>query len=252
MEGKISKILNFNFYLLLIFVSTAVLTAGSVLLTSCGDNLYTYQMKELNEEVKSDGGKIIMRLSYAYPYIDNIKNTPEIAAINDLFETQAGDYVKDNAERYSEEAREMNAERYNYRIFEDIIYEFIVTSWVTCNKGGVYSVLQLYSEYLGGAHASNNYGAYVYDIKTGKIIPYEKFMGATREEALRKVKDVFIELIRKTPDDFFENSVDTVESLKADDLQYYIEDDKIIFFINPYEIAAFAYGPVMAELPVIK
>jgi len=106
--------------------------------------------------------------------------------------------------------------------------------------------------YYGGAHG--NYGVFsmFFDPKTGHEIPLEKLF--TDKEEFRQIAESFFRKEFKIPEQeninspgfWFEN--DTFDISK----NIVITQDKVTLFYNPYEIASYADGMLIVEIPMEK
>ncbi len=106
----------------------------------------------------------------------------------------------------------------------------------------IFSFLNSFESFYGGAHGMNGSGGYNYFTKTGKEVELSdviKDMDLLREVLSDRLKTDYPDI------DWFEN-LDTALSKYGDDGEYrfnWVLDNKgITFIFNPYEIAAYAYG----------
>jgi hypothetical protein len=146
----------------------------------------------------------------------------------DFFKTYKN-LLKDN--QYSEDLS------YTYMwetsAFTDILY----------NDDNLLSFGMDYYDFSGGAHGLSGSSYVSYDLKTGKEITEKDLFISGFEPRL---KDLLIKNIMKAKDyktkEQMQNEGFEIESIKPNG-NFYLDKKGIYYFFNPYEIAAYAFGP---------
>lgn len=230
-------------------ITAALLIILTVILTiSCSSAVSeTNDVKEVNEVVKAEDGTVVLAADYRYPQIDNPKKSQVIEKINKKFEDDANGYVDAMIADYTDEALLMYEKGYI-----DTNYEFSVQADVTYNDGEKASVLKNYYEYAGGAHPVGYMESETYDINIGKKLAAEDILtDMTRGEINEKIRELFSMKIAESPEGFYENAEEILnEQINDEYSDFYITDSKIVFYLNPYVIAPYAAGIIMAEMPL--
>lgn len=109
---------------------------------------------------------------------------------------------------------------------------------------------QIYSySYLGGAHPSTNNWYYNFDWNTGNLLKMSDVLKSGFE---KKLNELIVAAFRKErglkPNEPL-NSVLFNNTLTYTN-NFAIRQGKLVFMYNPYDIAAYAYGPTVIEIPV--
>jgi len=177
-------------------------------------------MNTKTETVTADDGMVVLTVDVTYPNILD-------------YEKKADEFIRNNIETYTAEALE---DQY-------IPYEFIMRCEVTYNENNKVSVLSEYYVYLGGVHGTTYFESETVNIKTGAKL--------TPADLIKRdfdVKQMYIDLINNNPDDFFgEESINMLNALP--EINFFVTETGLTFYVNPYDIAPYSTGVVTVEVP---
>lgn len=120
------------------------------------------------------------------------------------------------------------------------IHEFIAK--VDFNIKNVQEILSIkfnYYQYTGGAHGNPYSLCYNIDLETGTELELIDFLNR-KNIALLEIEKIIRSEVENNPDKYFQADYG-FQSL-ADDQNYYIEDDELIVYFQPYAIAPYSTG----------
>lgn len=186
-------------------------------------------------EYKDDTIEMDMRI----PLISGLKDKETEFKINKIIENRAMDFKKD-IENSAKEAKKENILTNSYQA--------ILKFKISFNKGSILSLTMCFYEYTGGAHGLGYNESLNIDLNTGEEI-YLKNLFDTKED----YKNIIDDFIR---DDMTKNSNKYYENASADfygiiqEQPYYIEDNNIVIYFNPYEIAPYSEGIKEFRIPL--
>lgn len=191
------------------------------------------------ESIKNaDETKTLLNIKYSYPVIENEEQNAAIESINEALknyaETWAVDVRKD-IEDHSllEGVEESVSEPYEYELAFDI----------TADEEGLLSLVYRCVAYTGGAHPNSWMEGMTYSFETGEKMGLAEIFNMSEETVMFSIEKFFGALIEEEPEEFYENAQELVpEAMK--NVEYYVTEDRVIFFLNPYEIAPYAAGYV--------
>ncbi len=115
----------------------------------------------------------------------------------------------------------------------------------------IISLVELDSEYTGGAHGNYGYTGYTFDALSGRLLSLSDvvsdmaaFQTAAAEETLRRLQET-------CGDELFEDYRDTVESAfrNEEELNWYLNGTGMVVIFNPYSVGPYALGAVRVTLP---
>lgn len=128
------------------------------------------------------------------------------------------------------------------------IYEMIEAARVDSR---VLSIMEMSSDYTGGAHGSYGYYGYTFDAETGGLLELTDILddaGGFQEAAA----DYMIQKLEETQGEgLFQEYEDTVRDIwtRNEGPNWYLDAAGITFLFNPYEIGPYAMGDVRVTLP---
>jgi len=83
----------------------------------------------------------------------------------------------------------------------------------------------------------------VFSFSKGEQVDVEEIFNLSEEKVMYSIHRFFENLIEEKPSLFYENAKELLpEALK--NVKYYVTEDRVIFFLNPYEIAPYAAGEI--------
>lgn len=114
----------------------------------------------------------------------------------------------------------------------------------------------LCSEYsdVGGAHPNVYAEAYVVDVTTGAAVGIERVLevyGVTKEELAAYAA---LQIQREHGEELYafddtESALREETSRFLEENQWYLKEEGLVLFANPYEIAPYVYGTITCEIP---
>lgn len=114
---------------------------------------------------------------------------------------------------------------------------------ITYNENDIISVVCADCNFTGGVHPSYTMYAMTYSLATGKLLDCSDVLEIDSAQLHRDVKAAFEEKISKNPDIYYEDAINCLDDALSE-LKWYLADDGVHFFLNPYEIAPYATGVV--------
>ncbi len=116
--------------------------------------------------------------------------------------------------------------------------------------GRLFSFCQQDYDYSGGAHGMPIWIGYTFDLNTGKRLVLRDLVVNTEEELREIVTRHFREMIEKNPDEYWgEEAVDIVYSSVSFESPFYLDQEGIVFYYDPYTLAPYAGGFKCATIP---
>ncbi len=183
----------------------------------------------------AEDGSVILTGRTAYP---EIQAEDEISlAFNDFFLGDAEEMVD------SKRLKLYDAAMLNYEAANEGHTPYMAERNfdITYNSNNILSILFADSDYLGGFHPTFEMLAVTYDMKTGKKLDCTDVIDATTSEIRKNVKAKFLELINENPEQYYSDAEACLDNVLAE-LKWYLKEDGVHFFLNPYEIAPYAAG----------
>lgn len=145
----------------------------------------------------------------------------------------------------SEDAAYRDAENTAYQYS---IYESLETARVDRR---VISIIEMSSDYTGGAHGNYGYYGYTFDAASGQLLELAdiledagRFQDAASDDIIQKLKET-------QGDGLFPEYADTVRDIwtRNEGPNWYLDAAGITFIFNPYEVGPYAMGDVRVTLP---
>lgn len=126
-------------------------------------------------------------------------------------------------------------------------FSFSLTTRAGDPPGGVGSWLFEFGSYLGGAHGMHELVSRTYDLKSGKALAFDDiFVAGARKALARRVGPI---LTRQLGDMADADWIAKGTAPKADNWDTFVLDrDGVVFWFQPYQVAAFAAGPQSVDL----
>lgn len=198
--------------------------------------------KTYTKKFKFEDGSVYKTIKYEIPVLQG--KTKAIKKINKFYENIAEKWKK-SAEQNLDEARTLVKEIDNGGYYSDE-----VSFKVTYNKNGYISIFSMGYEYTMGAHGMQYYESHTFNVKTGKELTLTDIMSGSKASIKNKIETIFIKDIKKHPEEYFEEAIDTVKkTANANNTNFYLSKNGIVFYYGPYDLAAYARGIVEADIP---
>lgn len=115
----------------------------------------------------------------------------------------------------------------------------------------VVSIVEMNSEYTGGAHGNYGYYGYTFDTESGEVLELADILEDT--EGFQEAADAYVvqKLEETQGDGLFPEYADTVRNMwtRNEGPNWYLGASGITFIFNPYEVGPYAMGDVQIALP---
>jgi hypothetical protein len=172
-------------------------------------------------------GDLTIPINAKYPVL--VGDSPAIAAINSAVEADVKDNIASCKAEYADFITDIGDVSANWNI--DITYEI-----KTLDENIVSMSVTDYS-FLGGAHPNTTVHGITYSLDTGEKLIADDFI----TDALTAGKDGVRLMVQADPEQypFYDE-----EQFSLTDNDFYIEDNKLVFLVQAYEIAPYARGLV--------
>ncbi len=123
---------------------------------------------------------------------------------------------------------------------------------ITYNKDKLLSMVCSDCNFAGWTHPNYIMYAMTYNMETGKAVTLNELINLSGADIYNKVYEEFKKLIEEEPERFYHDaSAGLKEALT--ELKWYLAEDGVHFFMNPYEIAPYAAGVIeTVVLPIQK
>lgn len=196
--------------------------------------------KIVEEKVTAKDGTEILNISVAYPEISG--NLREIIIFNDYYQSNAERTVKEMKKEYSKAAEEFY-ENFGSQDFTGFSIE--VTYDVTYNKNNLLCVKTHSYQFTGGAHGNYTDNAIIWDLSEGLEKTLEE-LARNSDHIMEQAEKAFRDKINADPQGFLISA----DELKISDAKYYLTNDGVTFFYDPYVIAPYAAGTIEVNIPL--
>jgi hypothetical protein len=201
--------------------------------------------EHLRKQIQSkDKSLVLLNADFSYPQIENLSGLKTIDSINNG--------IKENAQKEFdksvEEGRKAALEFFDYHKVQGrptSLLPFVTEQTYENKYNDNYIISNLVTSfsYFGGAHPSTLYSSYTYHLLTGKKLPATYFLTEKISEKDEKqyVAKVFYEAYKKAPDNYYPDAEQILKEGKFD-YGYYLTEDSVVFYMNPYVIAPYVAG----------
>lgn len=180
-------------------------------------------------------------VSLKIPVIEGMKNLELMDRLNEELEKKALDLKKETEKAIKEVIEESKKQGWPLRtgsVYTE--YEALI------NDNGTMSISVIYYEYSGGAHGYTFKETLNLDLMNEKeLLLKELFDGSADYQKV--LTDEILEEMYKEKENLFP---ETLQDFKAsDNLNFYLTDEGIVFYFNPYEIAPYVRGIAEYKVP---
>ncbi len=200
----------------------------------------------INYSDTAENGSVLFTGRAAYPEL--LVEGDVIAAFNEFIYGDAEEAIV-RARTYCHDAA---LEAYENSLTEG--YEFLPymaehSFEITYNRDKLISLILSDCIFAGWTHPDYMMYAVTYNLETGKAVSLGELLNMSEEDVYEKVFDLFKNMIEQNPESFYHDSLVCLEEALSE-LKWYLAEDGIHFFINPYEIAPYAAGVIETVLPI--
>lgn len=202
------------------------------------ENELTIIEKEEKKEYKNNAGEVRLYLNYQYPMLEGPQKG--ISIINKETEKQKQvwfdshkeilDYIKDEV-------------GYNYKNGDEVSYV------ITYNKNGLLCVLYEGYLYTGGAHGTPYRNAYTYDLSNGKVLGPCDILHESKKQIKEKIVAEFKKKVQENKDWYWPEALQIVKDTEFSKIAYYVTDEGVVFYFDPYVLAPYAGGFIEVIVP---
>lgn len=211
---------------------------------------YAQSTGKCNLEADNQKGCAKIRLNHIQ-IIENVSNSVK-EKVNDKLNLIAFDGKKpenitqDFLAQYQKDLQELSPEF-------ALVYEQTLDMNVLLNEANLLTIQCTHYEYMGGAHGSTNHAFVNFDLNTGEEIVLESMF---LPNSMEKITEIGAILFREQNNIFENQTFENAGYWFTDDKfylpkKYYFLKDKIVFQYEEYEIAPYAMGAQIVEIPYI-
>jgi len=219
----------------------------------------SYQMKSFGKMYAKYNQPYDVKVTISYPEIKDASSLKVVKALNDkINQLILGPVGEDTVFVSLEELFQKLSKSFDDLMSENPLFsapwELERNVEVTNNAKGIFSIKFTESSFLGGIHPNTVELFSNFDLKTGKELSLPDLFVNGFEEQLRTIAEkLFREQKKLSPEQNLEEADFMFESNRfALNDNFYISSEGIGFFYNPYEIAAYVYGPTDLLIPYAK
>jgi hypothetical protein len=185
-----------------------------------------------------------LNADFSYPQIENLSDLEAIDLINKEIEEKAVDEFAKSIEEVKVFAQDF----YDYheeqgRPSSMLPFVSEQTYEIKYNDNYILSIFVTTFTYFGGAHPNTSYSSYTYNLLTGEKLSVSYFLPdeMTEEEAKQYVAQLFYSVYNEDQERFYPDTGEILTQGKFE-YGYYVTDEDIVFYINPYIIAPYVAG----------
>ncbi len=207
------------------------------------DGQYKIKSGRIDEEIYSEDGTLLISVSCVYPiiydYADNLtlfENDSFVESLNNDYKLKAEELFNSAKNDYVSDAQEL------YRNMGDTFspLEVSLTYDVSINRNDLLSVTTYQYSYLGGPHPNTERESRTFQMVLCKEFSLSDILGKEQDETDEIVKEKFENLL-SSYGEFTDETKKEIDEKKRD-ANFYLTNDSLNIYYNPYEIAPYAVG----------
>ncbi len=199
-------------------------------------------MQTYEKQYKTEEGSVYKEVSFAYPVAEG--NSKAAQTLNKFYKNLLTKWKKTATEDLKE-AEEMAKQTES----ADNYYSDQVTCKITSKDDTYISVLQTGYDYTMGAHGMPYRYSYIFDAQTGKKVSAAKILGLSKKQLNDKVRKLYLkkfdQTVKEENDLFYQDRKEvetTLNRMDFNDNLYYLKNNKIRFYADPYAVGPYASG----------
>lgn len=96
--------------------------------------------------------------------------------------------------------------------------------------------------FSGGAHPDIQNRAHTFSLITGKELTLEDLFPIPKEALENKIKNWIFDVIKNNPEEYYPDAANIIDSMQLESFNFYIKNNHVVIFFNPYDIAPYAKG----------
>lgn len=123
-------------------------------------------------------------------------------------------------------------------------FECTVSSEVTNNSEGIFSIIMTTHWYMGGVF-DYGYGCFTYDLNEGKAVEISSLLNMSEEAAAELMKEKMMEFMDARPDGGW--YYDVIEDYGYNDFKWFIDEGQLMLALDKYEAAPGAAGGAIID-----
>lgn len=190
----------------------------------------------------NESGRVVLTGRAAYPEI--ISGVTEVtAAFNEFMSGEAEELCDKAAAELGQEVKQTPESA------AALPYMFEHSFDITYDSNDIISIRFADSTFTGGAHSDYRMSAVTYNLATGAQVEATELFGTDEQSVRASVKAEFERMLAEKPEGFFSDAESCIDEA-LDKMGWYLAEDGVHFFVNPYIIAPFARGTVEAVIPI--
>lgn len=202
-------------------------------------------VKVVSKDMKSTSE--LFDINIRVPQLQGLKDRNVEKRINDNIMEDAQEIKEDleeDARDDFEEYRNKGGKFRPYSIKGD--YE------VKYNKENVLSLYMTYLEYTGGAHPITEPESLNLNIRTGKKLKLKDFFKPNQDYKKIIEREIMTQ-INQNKEKFYDDALKKIKNeIDENDLDFYVEDGKLVIYFEEYEIAPHSSGIPKFKIPIQK
>ncbi len=199
-------------------------------------------MQTYEKQYKTEEGSVYKEVSFEYPVAEG--NSKAAQTLNKFYKNLLTKWKKTATEDLKE-AEEMAKQTES----ADNYYSDQVTCKITSQDDTYISVLQTGYDYTMGAHGMPYRYSYIFDAQTGKKVSAAKILGLSKKQLNDKVRKLYLkkfdQTVKEENDLFYQDRKEvetTLNRMDFNDNLYYLKNNKIRFYADPYAVGPYASG----------
>ena len=208
--------------------------------------LYSVSLPMVSQTIHADDGQELFR--YTYQNISLTIPDPEVAdrIIVDLL---------NRIDATAQDAKQLKSAAKNAYGSSNPWTPYLCSILYTPGRldSAVFSLYSAYSTYSGNPHPETAYASITYDMLTGNVLSLQDIL--TADTTAASLSALVIEQLQENGDSQFYTGYETTVTDRFDDLSdkgWYLSNAGLCFYFSPYEIASYAAGKIIAEIPYSK
>lgn len=190
------------------------------------------------------GSFLLMECEYQYPQLAEDEMNASFQLINQ-------DIQKEIIQRYTKNCDQMSYQVKDLLKLYQMETELKPPSWfpleaktnysIPFNSNNIISIV--FEEFLwfGGAHPNTEQFSMTYDLCSGKLLNANDLLGNSEKEVKELIASGFSKRYEETPEIFFPEEIRKLKDLNFS-YRYYLTEEGIVFYFNPYEIGPYVSG----------
>lgn len=207
-----------------------------------------YPIKDcyINGAKTHDDGTVLMTYRAAYPEI--ISENDVCAAFNEFIKGDAEEAVARGVSECLESAKQT----YSVSVSngdEFVPYMSEHTFVITYNDYNIISVLCSDCNFSGGFHPSYALYSMTYNLETGEMMDIEQILDKKESVIREEVYNLFLSNIEQNPQEYYDDAIDCLSEALSE-IKWYLSDEGVHFYLNPYEIAPYSAGVIEVVIPL--